>query len=152
MLSRADGMTRRIYSISAQIMAERRRYYEALEAAQKGEPDITTWLLWWLDCFERSLERAEQALDTLSRDVAFWRRHPASGFNERQRHVLRVLLAENTPTITSKRWAKLTGCAQITAIRDINDLLDKKALTPGASGGRSTAYHLVLPDDAKDAA
>lgn len=40
-LARAEGTAQRFYSMSAQIRAERKAYYEALEATQTGNLDIT---------------------------------------------------------------------------------------------------------------
>ena len=48
-LARADGTTDRFYSMSSQIAAERKDYYRELEAAQRGDVNITPWLAWFLD-------------------------------------------------------------------------------------------------------
>jgi Fic family protein len=45
--------------------------------------------------------------------------------------------------LTSSKWARLTKCSQDTALRDIEDLLAKQALTRDAAGGRSTSYSLI---------
>lgn len=53
-LSRADNDSNRFYSVSAQIRMERKHYYEILERTQKGDLDITEWLLWFLNCVDNS--------------------------------------------------------------------------------------------------
>ncbi len=45
--------------------------------------------------------------------------------------------------LTSSRWAKIAKCSSDTAIRDINDLLNRKILEKEAAGDRSTNYILV---------
>lgn len=45
--------------------------------------------------------------------------------------------------LTSSKWAKITKCSPDTALRDINDLIDKKILYKLPEGGRSTGYALV---------
>src|SRR3546814_3604364 len=45
-LARAEGTAQRFYSMSAQIRTERKAYYDMLERTQKGDLDITPWLLW----------------------------------------------------------------------------------------------------------
>ena len=45
--------------------------------------------------------------------------------------------------LTSSKWARLTKCSQDTALRDIDDLVAKGALTKDAAGGRSTSYSLA---------
>ena len=44
--------------------------------------------------------------------------------------------------LTSSKWAKIAKCSKDTAIRDINDLIDKQILQKEAAGGRSTNYEL----------
>jgi DNA-binding NtrC family response regulator len=44
--------------------------------------------------------------------------------------------------LTSSKWAKIAKCSKDTAIRDINDLIDKNILQKEAEGGRSTNYEL----------
>jgi len=46
-LARSDKSFRRFYSMSAQIRIERKQYYELLEKTQKGNSDITEWILWF---------------------------------------------------------------------------------------------------------
>jgi Fic family protein len=45
--------------------------------------------------------------------------------------------------LTSSKWAKLEKCSQDTALRDVEDLIDKGVLTKDSSGGRSTSYSLA---------
>ena len=45
--------------------------------------------------------------------------------------------------LTSSKWAKIAKCSKDTAIRDINDLINKNILRKEAAGGRSTHYELV---------
>ena len=44
----------------------------------------------------------------------------------------------------SPKWAKICGCSQDTALRDINDLISKGMLCDSGEGGRSANY--ILPD------
>ena len=44
--------------------------------------------------------------------------------------------------LTSAKWAKIAQCSKDSAIRDINDLIDKSILEQEESGGRSTSYRL----------
>ena len=46
--------------------------------------------------------------------------------------------------LTSSKWAKIAKCSQDTAIRDIQDLINKDILQKEAQGGRSTNYELVV--------
>jgi len=41
--------------MSTQIEAEKKQYYDYLEKAQKGGLDISTWLIWFLECLDRAI-------------------------------------------------------------------------------------------------
>ena len=45
--------------------------------------------------------------------------------------------------LTSSKWGKINKCSQDTALRDIQDLIQKSILQKEASGGRSTNYELI---------
>jgi Fic family protein len=45
--------------------------------------------------------------------------------------------------LTSSKWAKLTKTSSDTAVRDINDLVERDVLQR-AAGGRSTSYTLSV--------
>lgn len=62
MLSRADGTPYRFYSLSSQILKSRKEYYQVLEDEQKGDGDITEWLLWFLQTTEKALGEAENSV------------------------------------------------------------------------------------------
>ena len=49
-LSRCDGTDTRLYSMSAEILRQRSRYYRALQVTQSDSMNITAWMLWFLDC------------------------------------------------------------------------------------------------------
>ena len=48
--------------------------------------------------------------------------------------------------LTSSKWAKIAKCSQDSAIRDIQDLINKGILRKEAQGGRSPNYELCLND------
>lgn len=63
MLARSEQTDQRFYSLSASIRQERKDYYAVLEATQKEDMDITSWLLRFLE----ALDRAELVLGKASR-------------------------------------------------------------------------------------
>ena len=143
-LARAEESPKRFYSLSAQIRLERKDYYSTLERTQKGEVDVTRWQTWFLECFERAIEGANETLSGVMEKARFWERFATSALNDRQIKVLNRVLDEFEGKLTSSKWAKLGKCSQDTAGRDIADLIKKGALTKDAGGGRSTSYSIAV--------
>lgn len=142
-LARSEDSTQRFYSMSAQIRLERNRYYDMLEATQKGGLEITAWIQWFLECLDRAFDGAEGVLATVLAKAEFWQRHASEHFNPRQHDMLNRLLEGFTGKLTSSKWAKIEKCSPDTALRDINDLLARGVLQRDTAGGRSTSYLLV---------
>lgn len=57
--ARADGTSECFYSMSSQILVERKQYYEILQRVQHSSGDITDWLNWFLHCLKNSLLATE---------------------------------------------------------------------------------------------
>ena len=145
MLARSENSSRRFYSMSAQIRRERNVYYSNLEATQRGDLDITSWLEWFLACLDRAFAGTETILARILEKAQFWERYGQWPLNERQRLVINRLLDDFEGKLTSSKWAKLTKCSQDTALRDIEGLVKSGILLKDAAGGRSTSYSLVGP-------
>ena len=146
LLARADGTIQRFYSMSKEIRNQRKKYYEVLESTQKGNLDITSWLMWFLNCLEKAIETSEETLKTSLNKAAFWERHATTPFNERQAKLVNQLFDGFIGKLTSSKWAKICKCSQDTAGRDINDLLKKGVLVRSSAGGRSTSYLLNIDE------
>lgn len=142
LLTRADGVPQRFFSMSAQINKERKGYYEILEASQCGKLDITNWLEWFLTCLHGALESTEETMQQVVYRHHFWVLHGPKSLNERQKFMVIKLLDDFFGKLTSSKWAKMTKCSQDTALRDIQDLMDKEILRKTPGGGRSTSYEL----------
>lgn len=143
MLARADQSPERYYSMSGQILTERKQYYEVLQKVQHSSGDITEWLSWFLNCLKHSLQATETTLQRSLRKTDFWKVHEHTALNERQRLVLNKLLDGFEGKLQSSKWAKIAKCSPDTALRDIKDLLDRGILRQEAQGGRSTNYELA---------
>lgn len=143
-LSRADNTNQRFYSMSAQIESEKKVYYETLEETQRGPLDITNWLKWFLKCLKQALESTEIMLEKVLAKAKFWEKHAKTIISERQQIMINHLLDDFYGKLTTSKWAKMTKCSQDTALRDIQDLLDKGILIKESGGGRSTSYAINL--------
>jgi Fic family protein len=146
-LARSDGTAERFYSMSAQIEAERKEYYNQLEAVQRTGLEVTPWLTWFLECLRRAIEHAEGGLQTVLKKTRMWERINPESMNERQRKVINRLFDDFEGNLTSSKYAKLAKCSSDTALRDIKELLDRGVLKQDAAGGRSTNYRLAEIED-----
>lgn len=143
LLARADGIPQRFYSLSSQIQKERKKYYEILEKTQKGDLDITKWLEWFLNCFLNSLKASNEVLSKVIFKHNFWNENATKVQNARQKLMLNKLMDGFEGKLTSSKWAKIAKCSPDTALRDIQDLVNKNILRKTNEGGRSTNYELV---------
>lgn len=141
-LARAERSIQRYYSLSAQIRWEREAYYDHLEATQKSDLDVTQWLEWFLGCLLRAVQGAAETLASVLSKAHFWQRWSAVPMNDRQIKILNKLLDGFEGKLTSRKWAVIAKCSQDTALRDINELLERGVLRKLDAGGRSTAYEL----------
>ncbi|HOV12029.1 MAG TPA: Fic family protein [Bacteroidales bacterium] len=128
--------------MSAQIRLERRQYYEILEKTQKGNLEITAWIIWFLNCLINALKSSDSLLVRVLSKADFWVKHAEILINERQKKLLNKILDGFEGKLTSLKWAKIAKCSKDTAIRDINDLIAKNILQKESAGGRSTSYGL----------
>jgi Fic family protein len=145
-LARSENSPQRFYSMSSQIRAGRNAYYNLLERTQKGNLNVTDWLLWFLECLGQAIDGAQTTLQTVMAKAHFWETHSGKSFNSRQRMMLNRLLDGFAGNLTTGKWAKIAKCSQDTAYRDILELVEMKILAKGTSGGRSTNYELVPPE------
>lgn len=141
-LSKADGVNQRFYSMSAQIKQERKEYYTVLEKTQKGDSDITNWIVWFLNCLKEAIISSNTIIDKVVKKHHFWMLNASKIGNERQRMMLNKLMDNFEGNLTSSKWAKMTKVSADTALRDIIDLINKDILFKTDSGGRSTSYEL----------
>jgi Fic family protein len=142
-LSRADRSSDRYYSMSAQIEAERRAYYDALERQQRADIDVTPWLDWFLACLGRAFDRSKATLEAVLCKARLWEHASRRPLNDRQRLVLNRMLNEFKGNMNSSKYAKLAKCSPDTALRDIRELQTHGILVRNPGGGRSTSYRLA---------
>lgn len=151
LLARADGMPQRYYSMTATIQQRRMSYYRTLEATQRGGLNITSWLLWFLECLSGALDKTEHELRQTVRRARFWRAHDKIGFNQRQRRVLLRFMEPFEGKLTTAKYAKLAKCSNDTALRDLKELVTSSILkTEGVGRGTHYVWHPQAWHDAEE--
>ena len=143
-LARSDVSPQRFYSMSSQILEERKGYYEVLEKTQAGSLDITEWLTWFLECLGRAIEQSNQITSSALEKELFWKglKQRKVSLNDRQTKVLNKLFSGFEGKLTREKWMKLTKASSRTALRDIEDLIASGIIEQEEAGGRSTSYRL----------
>lgn len=151
-LAQDENLGARFYSLSTRIMAERDEYYRVLERCQKGNGNITEWLVWFLECFERAVEHSERLISSVLAKARFWQRHGQTLLNERQGKVINRLLDAGPGGfeggLTTRKYVSMAKVSRATAFREIADMVKKQVLKQNPAKGRSSSYDLIWPDNA----
>jgi Fic family protein len=142
LLARSENSGERYYSMSNQILVERKQYYEVLQKVQHCSGDITEWIAWFLQCLHHAMLSTEKTTQTILHKVEFWNLHESTPINERQRLMINKLLDDFEGKLQTSKWAKITKTSADTALRDIKDLVDKGILIQANEGGRNVSYLL----------
>jgi Fic family protein len=129
--------------MSAAILRDRNNYYDLLEYMGKHGLDITRWLLWFLQTMENAIDTAVKRTQRAIQKTLFWQKNRTVALNERQIKVINRLWDGFEGKLNTSKWAKMTRTSTATALRDIQDLVDKGILCRTEEGGRSTNYRLV---------
>jgi Fic family protein len=147
-LAQDETLATRYYSLSSRIMAERKSYYAILERTNKGDGDITDWMIWFLDCMTRAILQANALLANVMQKSRFWQYHAQTRLNDRQRKVVNRLLEAGPGGfeggLTNRKYAGIAHVSRATAQRELADLVRKGVLRANPGGGRSASYDLVL--------
>ncbi|MCA1745781.1 MAG: Fic family protein [Bacteroidales bacterium] len=142
LLARSEGSGERFYSMSGQVLLERKQYYKILQKVQHSTGDITEWLTWFLQCLKNAMLATENTTQKIMRKAEFWQLHEHTSINERQRLMLNKLLDGFEGKLQTSKWAKMTKTSTDTALRDIKDLIKKGILQQTAEGGRNANYNI----------
>ena len=149
-LAQAEHQAIRFYTMSASILADRSGYYRVLEQSQKGDLDITEWLLWFLRTLLDSLEQALARIDRVLDKSRFWREHADHVLSADQRKVINRLLDGGergfADGINASQYQAVAKVSKATATRHLGDLSEKGLLRRLPGGGRSTRYEIDWPE------
>ena len=148
LLARGEKSAFRFYNVSSQINKDKNHYYDILEQMQHADGDITEWLVWYMQKLVEALDEAETIVTTILNKSFFWQKASSVPMTERQVQILNLFLDGYESKITSKTWSTLAKCSKDTAIRDIQDLLDKNILIEDIPGAKRPSYSIVY--DAED--
>jgi len=141
-LAQEEKTSKRLYSLSSQIIKDKNSYYDVLEKTQKGDGDITEWIIWFLETFSKSIISSRKIIEKTIFVKDFYAHYSHTTFNERQKKVIAKLLDNYEGNLTRKKYVAMTKTSEESAKRDIKDLVEKGVLLLNEGGGRSTSYRL----------
>lgn len=95
-----------------------------------------------------ALDEADTIVTTILNKSFFWQKAAAVPMTERQIQMLNLFPYGYEAKITSKTWASMAKCSKDTAIRDIQNLVDKNILLERIPGAKRPSYSIVY--DAED--
>jgi len=117
-------------ALAATILARRKSYYEALEAANK-ENEITCWLFWFAGVAIEAQGRTIALVDFLIEKTKLLDRLKGQ-LNARQEKALLRMFREGPEgfkgDLSAGKYSTITGASPATTTRDLADLVEKGAL------------------------
>lgn len=141
-----------IFGVARHMLAQRAAYYDALNAAQRGLPEVTPWVQWFVQAFTQGCMASQAVVRQALDKAAFRARMAAVGVNPRQAKVLERLLAAGSVELgggflgrlTADKYTRLASTSKPTATRDLAELVAKDLLQVTGQG-RATRYAIAVP-------
>ena len=148
-LAKELGFDTRYFSISHAINNDLKQYGHILEETNKlaknPHLDLTTWIKWHTKTLYNAIELSITIIDKSIRKTKFYDTIRDIKINPNQSKAIDMLLTGREQAITNSIYRVLTGTSQVTASRQLNDLVKKGVLRPVEERkGRSAAYELNL--------
>jgi Fic family protein len=134
-----------LIALSHTINSKRTAYYDILERSNKRN-EITDWLVYFAKTVLEAQQYAQRMLDFLIGKTKFFDQFRGQ-LNERQEKVVTRMFREGPNGfkggLSAENYIRITGTSRATATRDLQDLVEKQALT---STGllKSTRYYLNI--------
>ena len=134
-----------LIALSLTINRGRKTYYELLERNNKST-EITDWLIYFAKTILDAQAHSQDLVEFLIAKTKFYDRLRGQ-LNERQEKVIARLFREGPAGfkggLSAENYIRITGTSRATATRDLQDLVDKQALTR-TGNLKSTRYHLHI--------
>jgi Fic family protein len=136
-----------LLALSLIINRKRNLYYEMLERSNKDN-EITSWLLYFAQTLLDAQAHARSLVEFLITKTKFYDRFRGQ-FNDRQEKVIARLFREGpdgfTGGLSAENYIRIGSTSRATATRDLQDLVEKQALTKsGVLKGTRYQLHLTV--------
>ena len=142
-LARAEKTVHSHYALNVQINKNRTDYFRILSQTQAGNGDLTEWILWFLKMLRNAIKESEDALAQEIKQTMFRNKHAGETFSSRENQLMEALMKGTLEQpFTAKQAAAIFGTSHDTALREIQNLIEKGALQANKKGGRSQRYSM----------
>jgi Fic family protein len=135
-----------LIALATTILARRKAYYAALQAANKGN-EATAWLSWFAGIAIEAQRRTTARVEFLIEQIRLLDRLREQ-LNPRQEKALRRMLREGPEGfkggLSAGNYATITGASPATATRDLMELVERGALLR-VGERRHARYHIAIP-------
>ena len=143
-LARSEQTTRCQFSLNQAFLERREDYFKILNATQRGNGDLTEWILWFIETLQAAMASTRERILKEQRKTAFYNRHAGEAFDEKDQKLFAALFAGTLPaSFTAKELAAIIDQSHDTALRTIQKLIAKGILKSDEKGGRSQKYSLA---------
>lgn len=137
----------RMHGLSSRMRKDREAYYEALNNAQRGSVNVTSWIVWFIATFARACEDSLVIVEEAVERGQYWAKYRHVSLSERQRKVLDTMLAAGRRGfeggINLRKYMALTGMARASAQRELAQLV-ATGMLESHGAGRATRYELSM--------
>lgn len=132
------------YSINSEILSHREEYLQTLSKCQKGNGDLTEWILFFLQLMQNAFEKSRELLASEIATVRYRAGHACKPASPRMEKLFEAIFSGKLKkTFTVKEFAALAETSHDTALRDVQSLMEQGLIRQEKKGGRSTCYSLV---------
>lgn len=147
-LAQDAAAPQRLVSLSHQLLAQRRGYYDALQAAQHGGTDVSAWVLWFVQQYLHACDHTGSLIQVALDKSRFWTLHATTELNARQRKVVQRLLDDGDGGflggLNAEKYIKMTRTSKATATRDLAHLVNEGLLFTRGQG-KALRYFVNVP-------
>ncbi len=146
-LAKNLGLSTKYFSISHAINNDLKKYGHILEDTNKlsknPDLDLTSWIKWHTQTLNKAIGLSIDIIEKTIEKTKFYDKIRDIKISPNQSKAINILLAGKETMINNSMYRVMTGTSQVTASRQLNDLVKKGVLKPLAEQkGRSAAYEL----------
>jgi Fic family protein len=138
----------KLFSLSEEMLRQRKDYYDALNSAQHGDMDVSGWVIWFAGICAQACITSCNFMNNAIQRAAFWDEHERINLNERQKKLINRLLDAGDGGflggVNAEKYIKITSTSKATATRDLSELVAAEMLFVTGQG-KALRYYINMP-------